>query len=277
MTSSERLKSDKKKDRERWAVVTGACSGIGLEFCRRLGEDGYNIVMVSNRQKELIEASEAVADRYGVQTEPITLDLTRPDACEHLTDAIDIRGLRPEVLVNNAGIFSFNYLTETPAGKINAFIDLHMRAVTHLSVEFARRFAAQGYGRILNMSSLSCWMPMPGLAMYSSTKAYIRVLSRSLHYELRGTGASLTVACPGGIATDLFGLPKKLQKLALRLGFLQTPEKFTRNALRRMHRGKKQYINGLLNRFCVFFIGVMPTAARLLPRRLMLDKGIRKP
>lgn len=275
MTSSRRDKS--KTNPERWAIVTGASSGIGLEFCRRLGEEGYNLVMVSNQQKELVEAAGAMAERYGVQTEPIMLDLTRPDACEHLTDALDIRGLQPEVLINNAGIFSFNYLTETPIGKINAFIDLHMRAVTHLSVEFARRFAAQGKGEILNMSSLSCWMPMPGLAMYSSTKAYIRVLSRALHYELRGTGASLTVACPGGIATDLFGLPKNLQKLALRLGFLQTPEKFTRKAVRRMHKGKKQYINGLLNRFCVFFIGIMPTPVRLLPKRLMLDKGIKKP
>lgn len=262
---------------EKWAVVTGACSGIGLEFSKRLGEDGYNIIMVSNRRKELIEAAEMIAGKYGVQTEPVTIDLTAPDACEHLTDAIDLRGLKPTVLINNAGIFSFNYLTETPIGKINAFIDLHVRAVTHLSVEFARRFAAQGEGRILNMSSASCWMPMPGLAMYASTKAYIRVLSRSLHYELRGTGASLTVAVPGGIATDLFGLPKNLQKLALNLGFLQTPEKFTRKALNKMYKGKKQYINGLLNRICIFFIGVMPTAVRLLPRKLMLDKGIRKP
>lgn len=261
---------------DKWAIVTGASSGIGLEFCRRLAEEGENLVMVSNRQDELIEAAARLAEEFKIKTFPVTLDLTLPDACERLCNAIDLRDIQPEILINNAGIFSLNYLTDTPQRKIDMFVDLHVRAVTHLSIEFARRFKQQGRGHILNMSSASCWMPMPGLAMYAATKAYIRVFSRSLHYELRGTGASLTVACPGGIATDLFGLPKNLQKLALRLGFLQTPAAFTRKALKQMRKGKTQYINGFLNRLIIVFVSVLPASVRTLVRTHLLDKGVRR-
>lgn len=266
-----------KRQNNEWALVTGASSGIGLEFCRRLAEKGTPLVMVSNQDAELHAAAEEIGRTYGVATLPLVVDLTLPDACRRLEESIDSAGVDVATLINNAGIFSFNYLTETPQGKIDAFLDLHARAVTHLSTAFARRFAARGGGRILNMSSMSCWMPMPGLAMYASTKAYIRVLSRALHYEMRGSGVSVTVACPGGIATDLFGLPRGLQRFAVRIGVLQTPEKFTRAALKRMEKGRAQYINGLLNRFSILFIGCLPRGGRMLVRSRLLDKGVRKP
>ena len=133
-------------------------------------------------------------------------------------------GLEPDYVINNAGIFSFKEVTATGAATVSCFINLHVRAVTELSKAFASRFAARRHGRILNMSSMSCWMPMPGIALYSATKAYIRVFSRALHYELRDSGVSVTVACPGGIATDLFGLPENLKKLAINLGVLARPE-----------------------------------------------------
>lgn len=75
------------------------------------------------------------------------------------------------------------------------------------------------------MSSMSCWMPMPGIALYTASKAYIRVFSRSLHYELKEDGITVTTVCPGGIATGLYNLPENLLKLGVRLGILMTPAK----------------------------------------------------
>lgn len=115
---------------------------------------------------------------------------------------------------------------------------------------------------------------MPGLAMYASTKAYIRVFSRALHYEMKDFGVGVTVACPGGIATDLFGLPQNLKELAVRIGVLDTPEKFARKAIDRMLRKKKQYINGWLNRLSIFFVGITPTPVRMMVKHRLLDKGI---
>lgn len=116
---------------------------------------------------------------------------------------------------------------------------------------------------------------MPGIAMYSATKAYIRAFSRALRLELKDSGVSVTVACPGGIATDLFGLPPRLQRLAVRLGALQIPERFVRNAIRQTLRRRKQYINGLLNRLAIVAVGALPDWLRIAVKRQLLDRNIR--
>ena len=255
-------------------LVTGASSGIGLCFSREFARRGADVVMVSN-QKGLLERTAAeVVGEFGVKAVPFFCDLTAPDADRQITDFIDAQGLEVDMLVNNAGIFGFDTVCDMPEGKLNCFLDLHCRAVTMLSRTFAQRFAARGGGRILNMSSMSCWMPMPGIAMYSATKAYIRVFSRALHYEMRDSGVSVTVACPGGIATDLFGLPKNLMKLAVSVHAVQTPEKFVRKAVDRMLRGRRQYINGVMNRLAIVGVGMAPTSVRMLVKRKMLDRGI---
>lgn len=259
------------------AVVTGASSGIGLCFCRTLAREGCALVMISNQAGILEERAKEIEREFGVKALPYFCDLTNDDSTEKIIARLDADALDPDILINNAGIFSFMPVTDTPARKIECFIDLHVGAVTRLSRAFAQRFARRGGGNILNMSSMSCWMPMPGIAMYSATKAYIRVFSRALHYEMRDSGVAVTVACPGGIATDLFGLPKNLQKLALRLHAIQTPEKFTHNAVKKMLRGKKQYINGWINRIAIVFVACTPTRVRMLVKHLMLDKNITRP
>lgn len=263
--------------RGRLAVVTGADSGIGLCFCRRLAEYGCDLVMISNREKELPECAAMIGRQFGVKTFPCCIDLCSEDVVKRLDSFLESRALDPDILINNAGIFSFNPVTDTPERKIECFIDLHVRAVVLLSRAFAARFADKGEGWILNMSSMSCWMPVPGIAMYSATKSFIRVFSRSLHYETRDSGVRVTVATPGGIATDLFGLPDNLKRLALNLRAIDTPEKFVRGALKSLRRGKAQYINGFLNRIAIVAVGVTPTSVRMLVKRKMLDKGIRRP
>lgn len=266
-------KAVKKDLSGRWALVTGASSGIGLCFCRELASRGCSIVMVSNQDCLEAVAGE-IAGEYRVIALPYFCDLTAFNSAEKIASFIDGKGIEPDYVINNAGIFSFRLLTETPERKIDCFIDLHVRAVTSLSRFFATRFSERGEGRILNMSSMSCWMPMPGIAMYSATKAYIRVFSRAMHYEVKDSGVSVTVACPGGIATDLFGLPENLKRLAVRIGALQTPERFVHKAVGKMLKGKKQYINGWLNRFSIFFVAILPTPIRMLIKRKMLDKNI---
>lgn len=259
------------------AIVTGASSGIGLCFCRTLASRGCALVMVSNQPEQLDRSARDIAAEFDVDARPLFCDLTEPDACDKIIGFLDMTGLDPDILINNAGIFSFLPVTETGIGKLQCFIDLHVSAVTLLSRAFAIRFARRGSGYILNMSSMSCWMPMPGIAMYSATKAYIRVFSRALHYEMRDAGVKVMVACPGGIATDLFGLPENLRNFAVKIGVLQTPEKFTRAAVKRMLRGRKQYINGLLNRLSIFFVSILPTPARMAIKHRMLDKNITRP
>lgn len=268
------MASRKNRLEGRTAVVTGASSGIGLCFCQTLASQGCGLVMVSNQAGLLEDCAARISSESGVKTYPFFCDLTEKDATQKIIAFLDSQSIDADILINNAGIFSFKPIVDTAPGKLECFIDLHVRAVTMLCREFSLRFKARGGGNILNMSSMSCWMPMPGIAMYSATKAYMRVFSRALHYEMRDDNVRVTVACPGGIATDLFGLPPKLQNLAVRIGVLQTPEKFTRKAVKKMLAGKMQYINGALNRFSIFFIGILPTRIRMMVKHRMLDQNI---
>ena len=265
----------KKRLEGKWGVVTGASGGIGLEFCKVLASEGCNLLMVAIEDKLLEDAAQSIKTEYGVNAMPLTLDLTKKEATVRILALLESRGIDPYILINNAGIFTFSPVVEHSEAKTDRFVDLHVRAVTDLCREFGNLMKQKGEGRILNMSSMSCWMPMPGIAMYTATKAYIRVLSRAMHYELKDYGVTVTVACPGGIATDLFGLPSNLQKLAVRLGVLARPEKFARKAIDRMLKGRKQYINGMLNRFSIFFLAILPTPVRMMVKHKMLDKGVR--
>ena len=255
--------------------MTGASGGIGLEFCRDLAARGCNLLMVAIEDDLLRQRADQLKESYSVETLPLTIDLTDSQAVVRILAFMEARSINPFILVNNAGIFTFSPVLEHTDKKIDRFVDLHMRATTQLCREFGDRMKQQGEGYMLNMSSMSCWMPMPGIAMYAATKAYIRVFSRALHYELKDDGVRVMVACPGGISTDLFGLPDNLKKLAVNLGVLATPDKFAHKAVSRMLKGRKQYINGLLNRFSIFFIGILPTPVRMMVKHKMLDKGIR--
>lgn len=264
-----------KSESRKWAVVTGASGGIGYEFCKVLASKGYNLIMAAIEDELLVEKTEEIKERYEVTVLPLTIDLTAPEAVDRIMAFMETREIVPYILINNAGVFTFSPVAEHSDKKIDRFIDLHIRATTLLCREIGNLMKRNGGGRILNMSSMSCWMPMPGIAMYSSTKAYIRVFSRALHYEMKDDGVTVTVACPGGIATDLFGLPENLRKFAVNIGVLAKPDRFAKKAVKKMLKGRKQYINGLLNRFSIFFVSILPTPVRMLVKRRMLDRSIR--
>lgn len=258
------------KNRRAWklALVTGAASGIGLCYCKELAAQGVALVMVDRNPME--EAVAALGPKARCRT--LRLDLTDPDAVDRLMDYLGQERLCPDLLINNAGIFDFDEVVNIPERRIALYIDLHVRAVTMLTRRMAMMMATGGGGSILNMSSMSCWMPMPGIAMYSATKAYIRTFSRAIAVELSGTGVSVTVACPGGIATDLFGLPRSLQRLGVRLGVLMTPDRLVRKALMAAAKGRRQYINGWLNRIAIVAVGGMPDWARIFVKNSILSR-----
>ncbi len=254
------------------ALVTGASSGIGLEFCRQLADLAYDIIAVSNRPDDLQRCAEEIEKTWGLKITTYCLDLASPDAAEKLLDFVSETDLIPEVVINNAGIFDFKAVADMEPARIDAYIDLHMRTMTHICLLFGDMMSSHGGGCILNMSSMSCWMPMPGIAMYSATKAYIRAFSRAYRIEMKERGVSVTVACPGGIATDLFGLPKRLQRLGTKVGALYTPQKFVRKALKRTLAGKAQYINGVMNRLAIPAVASLPEWARVLIKKKLLDR-----
>lgn len=265
------------------AIVTGASSGIGLEFSRLLAFHGVIVVMISNDTERLLHVAEELIIATGTPNHVLSLDLSLSDAPDELIRYIDRNNLSPSLLINNAGIFDFKSFCNMARERINTYINLHIRSLTVICSLIADRMSHQPLidglkyrGYILNMSSMSCWMPMPGISMYSATKAYIRVLSRALRIEYKPAGVSVTVACPGGIATDLFGLPRNLQRIGVKTGALTTPEKFVRNALNHTLKNRAQYINGLINRIAIIFVSLTPERIRSIIKTRLLDRFEKK-
>lgn len=259
--------------RGEWAVVTGASSGIGLAFTKELVCVGCNVVMVSNEGPQLETCRRDILATSGsIELKTLDLDLSRDDAAEVLCEALSGWAIVPLLLVNNAGIFNLNYISDLSERRLNLFIDLHIRTVTLLTRRMAMLMEANGRGYILNMASLACWLPMPGISMYAATKAYIWTMTRSLRTEWRDRGVSLMAACPGGIATDLFGLPLKLQKLGVALGILVTPKHFVHRALRKCLHCQAKYVNGPFNHIAVPLVNSLPEWFRVWGKKKLLGK-----
>lgn len=266
------MKTPPKDLKGKWAIVTGASSGIGEQFAHALAEIDMNLIIISNQPDELNEVAEYVRYEYSSEVHPLVIDLGSNDAVAHILDFLDSHHIDVTFLVNNAGIFDFNPVSRLSDKRINLYIDLHMRTVTQLCTSIAQRMALKEGGYILNMSSMSCWMPMPGIALYSATKAYIRAFSRAIRIEFKDQGVNVTVACPGGIATDLFGLKDNLKKLGVHLGVLATPYRFARRAIKKTLKGKAQYINGPVNRVAIVFVASFPEWFRLKASRYLFNR-----
>lgn len=266
------MKTPPKDLKGKWALVTGASSGIGEQFAMELGYLQMNVIIVSNQPDGLKKVAEDVEYECGVTVHTLDIDLGSHDAVERIMNFLDANSIEVTFLINNAGIFNFCPVSKLSDSRINLYIDLHMRTVTLLCSTIAQRMVKAGGGYILNMSSMSCWMPMPGIALYSSTKAYIRAFSRAIRIELKDYGVNVTTACPGGIATNLFGLKENLKKLGVGLGVLVTPEKFAHRAIKKTLKGKAQYINGFINRLAIVFVASFPEWFRLKASRYIFNR-----
>ena len=243
----------------RTALVTGASTGIGRCYAAQLADLGYNLVVVSQNEEILRRTADEIAAQYGTEITVIAKDLAQVDAAEQLFADIKERGMVVDVLINNAGMFSFCDICNTPIERIKRTIMLHDITNTILCRLFADDMASRGGGRILNMSSFSIWMPFPGLSLYSASKAYLKSFSVAFSKEVREKGVYVTAVCPAGIATDLYGLTKKWQKIGIRLGALRTPESCARRGLRALWRGRRCVVPDWWNKLFIPFCLIMPS------------------
>lgn len=220
-----------------WALVTGAAMGIGRQYAERLAMMGYNLVVI-DILPEIETEAQAIAAQHKVRVVARTMDLARETAAHELHAWTVAEGLEFDVVINNAGIFSFCDILNTPVERLERILLLHDVTLTVMCRLYGEDMMRRGKGRILNMSSYSIWMPFPGLASYSASKAYVKSFTEAFAKELRGTGVSITAICPAGIATDLYGLSKELQRFGVKWGILMSPQSCARRGLKAMFKGR---------------------------------------
>ena len=234
-----------------WALITGASGGIGRQYAITLARDyNYNLFLVSNQEKELADLAREISDTYHVLAESLCLNMAAAEAAEQIYAFAKQHEMVVEVLINNAGMLIFNPFCDTPLPKIETMLMLHMVALTKLAHLFGSDMRARRRGFILNMSSMSAWMAMPGIQTYNATKAFIYNFSKSIWYELKPQNVGITVMAPGAVDTGLFGLAPNLRKLAVALTVSIPPEKLVKRALRKMFRNKKSDTPGVINWLC---------------------------
>ena len=242
----------------RTALITGADGDIGFQFARTLAYAGVALVLVSNREDGLQKAQEKLRAEFNTHVEYFYCDLASKNAAQSVYDFCTSKNIEVDLLINNAGIFFYEEFISTDPKKISLMINLHVVATTELCRLFGADMAQRKKGFILNVSSMTAWMPMPGLQMYASTKCFLYTFSRAISYELKLHNVGVTVICPGGVNTSLYNLPEKLRKIALRIGWLISPEKLAYKALRKTFRFKKKSLVGFTNYVFVFFIRTLP-------------------
>lgn len=255
-----------------WALVTGAGSGIGRCYARRLAGLGYNLALVGLTPENIAATTEELRTACpDIRVRSLAIDLARPEASQELFGWTQAEGIDVDVLVNNAGIFSFCDLLRTPDERIARIILLHDLTATLNCRRFAAEMVRRGVrGHILNMASFSLWMPFPGLSLYSASKAYLRSFSVAFAKEVHEHGIRVTAVCPAGVATDLYGLPPRWQRIGQRLGVLISADCCARRGLRALWRGRRTLVPDWWNRIWIPFCKLLPLwALRPLRKQTM--------
>ena len=251
-----------------WALVTGAASGMGRVYVRRLAMMGYNIIAVDINADGLEETAAVV--RAEVEASPdlpqpqkgrfkvlqVVQDLSQQDAAENIYKKTE--DLPVEVLVNNAGIMYCQGIAETSEKMLGRIMMVHIYTPLMLCRKYIGQMKERGCGYILNISSISAWMIWPGIGMYGTTKRFVKDYSRELRIECRRTGVSVTNAYFGAVDTPLVPLKEKYRKVARALAVMITPENAVSKALKATFRRRRGVVPGLLNKIFIPLCALMP-------------------
>ena len=183
----------------KYAVITGASSGIGLEFTKLLAADGYDMLIAARDGKALRKIAKELAAEYKTKATPLTIDLSAPGAAVKLWRKLGTQ--KVDVFINNAGFGDYADVIDADPATIDRMIALNITTLTQLSRLAAIAMKKRKSGSIVNVASILSFVPSPHNAVYGATKSYVLSFSEALSEELKGTGVSVTALCPGPTRT----------------------------------------------------------------------------
>ena len=244
------------------ALITGASGGLGLEFARLLAADGYRVVLVARNETALKKVAEEMQSLYGAEAHYFALDLSKPKAVETLLQKLEEAGLDIDCLINNAGFGDAGYFLDKPYSLHHEMMQLNMVALTHLTHALAQPMKARGHGYILNLASTAAFQPAPAFTVYAATKAFVLSFSEALRYELRDSGVSVTVSCPGPTETAFHDRAATRTAKIMRMKMMK-PETVAEQAYKAMKSRKRRVVHGWLNK-------ILALSGSITPRGLLI-------
>jgi len=241
----------------RWALVTGASSGFGVDYCHLLAARGCHLLMAARRAEAMEKLAETLRARFNIRIEIIAIDLAQSGAAAELFQRSEAAGICVDILINNAGVGLFGEFTEQPLTKTLSMLQLNTSCVTELTYLYAQQMRQRRSGHILLVASIAAFQPLPGYAAYSGSKAYILLFGEALHEELKPDGVHLTVLAPGISATAFFEVAGQQASWYHRL--VEMPSRTVAAAgLDALFAGKTSVLPGLLNQLTVFVCRFLP-------------------
>ena len=240
-------------------LITGASSGIGECFARKLAARGRNVLLVARSEEKLITLCNELGRSNNIRAQYVALDLSEPESAAQLFAEATKRGLSVDMLINNAGFGSMGEFSKLDLARELNMIDLNIKSLVELTHRFLQPMIERKQGEIINVASTAAFQPVPYMATYAATKAFVLSFSEALWEENRSYGIKVLALCPGVTDTNFFEAARG-HKPPARVS--QTPEEVVDTALRGLAQGKSHIISGWTN-------FLMTQSERLAPRSLI--------
>ncbi len=243
-----------------WSVITGASAGLGADFARQLAAQGRPVVLAARRADRLEAVAKELRERHGVATLVVAVDLSTAQGPEELYHRAISEGRRVDMLVNNAGFGTVGGHLITDRDRQRKMLDLNVTALTDLTHRFATHMLEHGLpSSVVNIASVASFQPIPNMAAYAASKAYVRDFSQALAYELGSTNISVTCVHPGGTLTE-FGDVAGMTIDATSQATMMRSEDVVRIALRGVRRRRVHVVTGVMNLLLSWIVAWSPRA-----------------
>jgi hypothetical protein len=233
-------------------LVTGASSGIGLELARQFAKHGHPLVIVAPVESELQQIAEEFSQAYNVPVRVVAKDLEQPEAPQEIFDELAADAIAIEILVNNAGHGFRGKFWEVPMEKNVSILRLNSEAVIRMTELFLPPMLSRGRGRVLNTASIAGFEPGPLMSVYHASKAFVLSFSEALATELKDTGVTLTILCPGPVDTDFFPKAEMVDTKIFQKGSVMAPQEVAEAAFDALMKGERLIVPGAINKTMVF-------------------------
>ena len=243
---------------EKYALITGASGGIGLEFAHILANDGFDLILVARTLEKLEELSTIINNDYKRKVLVINTDLSIPGSSQALFNQIKERGYIVDVVINNAGFGDNGNFHDTDFSRDIQMINLNITTLYELNKLFVKEMIKRGIGKILNLASVASFMPGPYMALYYATKAFVLNFSVAVAKELEGSGVTVTALCPGPTKSEFFKNANASGKRVSSMFMMPEPKEVALYGYKCMLNGKKFAIHGTSNKVMVFVTRFLP-------------------
>lgn len=250
-------------EKESFALITGASTGIGRAIAEELASRGHNLILAALPDDKLQETVSQIKGKYQILIESYEADLTAINEPEALFQWCITKGYRINILVNNAGLGHEGAFETTPLHYIDKMMQLNMRAVVHLTHLLIPELKKNQEAFILNVGSLASFRPMPYKSIYTATKSFIFYFSRALREELHYSNIGVSVLCPGPVPTNQLVKERTLSKGFLGKIMVKYPEEVARIAIDKMFNKKPVIIPGMIPRILLQFEKLIPRKSQM--------------